>query len=79
MPTPSAEIDLIQTFADTRVIGLTINHENMTEAEVDASIIQYERELGIPVADALTCSAERLFAMVSSAFPMLEEKLTAGA
>ncbi|MFP6654151.1 MAG: DUF1611 domain-containing protein, partial [Myxococcota bacterium] len=30
MPTPAAEINLIQTFADTKVIGLTINHENMT-------------------------------------------------
>jgi uncharacterized NAD-dependent epimerase/dehydratase family protein len=79
MPTPAAEINLIQTFSDTRVIGLTINHENMTEDEVDASIIQYERELGIPVADALTCSAERLFEMVLAAFPVLEEKLTAGA
>ena len=79
MPTPAGEINLIETFADTRVIGLTINHENMTEAEVDASIVQYERELGIPVADALTCSAERLFEMILSAFPVLEEKLTAGA
>ena len=34
MPTPASEIDLIQTFADTRVIGLTINHEDMTDAEV---------------------------------------------
>jgi uncharacterized NAD-dependent epimerase/dehydratase family protein len=79
MPTPAAEINLIQTFADTRVIGLTINHENMTASEVDASIIQYERELGIPVADALTCSAERLVEMILSAFPVLEEKLTASA
>jgi len=78
MPTPAAEINLIQTFADTKVIGLTINHENMTGSEVDASIIQYERELGIPVADALTCSAERLVEMILSAFPVLEEKLTAG-
>jgi len=79
MPTPAAEINLIQTFSDTRVIGLTINHEHMTEFEVDASIVQYESELGIPVADALTCSPARLVEMVVSAFPVLEEKLTAGA
>ena len=79
MPTPAAEINLIQTFADTRVIGLTINHENMTESEVDASVIQYERELGIPVTDALTRSPERLVEMVLSGFPELEEKLTASA
>jgi len=34
MPTPAAEIHLIQTFAETRVIGLTINHENMSDEEV---------------------------------------------
>ena len=79
MPTPGSEINLIQTFSDTRVIGLTINHENMTESEVDASVIKYERELGIPVADALTCSPERLFEMMVAAFPVLEEKLAASA
>ena len=79
MPTPATEINLIQTFADTKVIGLTINHENMTDAEVSAAIPLYERELGIPVTDALTRSPERLVEMVLSAFPQLEEKLTAGA
>jgi len=77
MPTPATEINLIQTFADTRVIGLTINHENMTEVEVDASITRYQSELGIPATDALTRSPERLVKMVVSAFPELEEKLTA--
>jgi uncharacterized NAD-dependent epimerase/dehydratase family protein len=76
MPTPATEINLIQTFADTRVIGLTINHENMTGVEVDASITRYESELGIPATDALTRSPERLVEMVLSAFPELEEKLT---
>jgi uncharacterized NAD-dependent epimerase/dehydratase family protein len=76
MPTPAAEINLIQTFADTRVIGLTVNHENMTKAEVGASITRYESELGIPATDALTRSPERLVEMVISAFPELEEKLT---
>ena len=51
---PPSEINLIETFADTKVIGLTINHENMTDAEVTAAIKLYELELGIPVTDALT-------------------------
>jgi uncharacterized NAD-dependent epimerase/dehydratase family protein len=79
MPTPAAEINLIQTFADTKVIGVTINHENMTDAEIDAAISLYERELGIPATDALARSPERLVEMVLSAFPELEEKLTVGA
>ena len=78
MPTPAAEIKLIQTFADTKVIGLTINHEDMSDAEISAAIIGYEAELGIPATDALTRPPERLVDMVVAAFPELKEKLTAG-
>ena len=70
-PTPASEINLIQTFADTKVIGLTINHEDMTDAEVSAAIILYELELGLPATDALTRSPERLVEMVVGAFPGL--------
>ncbi len=76
MPTPASEINLIETFAPTKVIGLTINHERMSPAEVDASIVAYERELGIPVTDALTHSPDRLVAMVRAAFPQLEARST---
>jgi uncharacterized NAD-dependent epimerase/dehydratase family protein len=70
-PTPASEINLIQTFADTKVIGLTINHEHMTDAEVTAAILLYESELGIPATDALTRSPDRLVDMVLRAFPEL--------
>ena len=73
MPTPASEIQLIETFADTKVIGLTINHENMSEVAVETAISNYERELGIPATDALTRSPEHLVDMVLSAFPQLVE------
>jgi len=79
MPTPASEINLIETFADTKVIGLTINHEHMTDAEVTAAITLYELELGIPATDALTRSPERLVEMVVQAFPQLAPKLVATA
>jgi len=75
MPTPASEIDLIETFAETKVIGLAINHECMTDADVTAAIIRYEAELGIPATDALARSPDRLVGMVLRAFPELEEKL----
>jgi uncharacterized NAD-dependent epimerase/dehydratase family protein len=75
MPTASSEINLIETFADTKVIGLTINHENMTDAEVSAAITLYEAELGIPATDALTRSPSHLVDMVVQAFPELTAKL----
>ena len=79
MPTPASEINLIETFAKTRVIGVTINHENMSDAEVSSAILRYENELGIPTTDALSRSPERLVEMVLSAFPKLTEKLPAAA
>ena len=79
MPTPASEINLIETFADTKVIGLTINHEHMTDAEVTAAITLYELELGIPATDALTRSPDRLVDMVLRAFPELEPKLATAA
>ncbi|MDF1839180.1 MAG: DUF1611 domain-containing protein [Planctomycetota bacterium] len=75
MPTPASEIELIELFAKTKVIGLTINHENMTDVEVEAAIALYEHDLGIPVTDALTRSPERLVEMVLGAFPKLRAKL----
>jgi uncharacterized NAD-dependent epimerase/dehydratase family protein len=78
MPAPASEVNLIQTFVDTKVIGLTINHEHMTDAQVTAAITSYERELGIVATDALTRSPQRLVEMVVSAFPQLERMLTVG-
>ena len=79
MPTPASEINLIQTFAGAKVIGLTLNHENMSDAEVSSAIIRYERELGIPVTDALTRAPEELVNMVLSAFPQIRSREVVGA
>ncbi|WP_425269195.1 DUF1611 domain-containing protein [Malonomonas rubra] len=75
MPTPASEINLIETFAKTKIIGLTINHEEMDDGEVSEVIDQYEQKLGIPSTDALTRPPERLVEMVLAAFPQLKEKL----
>jgi uncharacterized NAD-dependent epimerase/dehydratase family protein len=71
MPTPASEIRLIEAFAPTRVIGLTINHEGMNDAELTAAIALYEAELAIPVTDAVSRPASRLVTMVLRAFPEL--------
>ena len=71
MPDPKSEIALIEAFADTRVVGLTINHEAMTDAEVGLAIRMLSRELGIPVTDALTRPDAHLTDMVLAAFPQL--------
>jgi uncharacterized NAD-dependent epimerase/dehydratase family protein len=70
-PSVTSEIRLLETFADTTVIGITINHENMTDAEVSAAITLYEAELGLPATDALTRSPDRLVEIVLRSFPAL--------
>lgn len=77
MPTPHSEIRLIEAFAPTRVIGLTLNHEGMTAAQISAAISLYEAELHIPVTDPLTCAPEGLVQMVVRAFPELGAERTA--
>jgi uncharacterized NAD-dependent epimerase/dehydratase family protein len=79
MPTAASEIRLIEAFADTKVIGLTLNHEDMSSDEVTAAIGRYELELGIPVTDPLTRPLERLLDMVLLAFPELAMPLTSAA
>ncbi|MDH5673814.1 MAG: DUF1611 domain-containing protein [Myxococcales bacterium] len=78
MPSPKSEIDLIQSFADTKVIGITLNHENMSEDELSRAIAMYEAELGIAVTDALSRPTDLLVDMVSAAFPSLAARLIRG-
>lgn len=74
MPSVTSEINLIETFAKTKVIGLTINHENMSDQEISTSISLFEEILNIPATDALTRPKDDLINMVLSAFPELKRK-----
>ena len=75
VPTPASEIRLIEAFAPTRVIGLTLNHEGLDDAALTAAIDLYEAELDLPVTDAIRCAPERLVAMVLRSFPELRPAL----
>ncbi|PJJ63747.1 DUF1611 domain-containing protein [Compostimonas suwonensis] len=75
MPTVGSEIALIEAFADTTVIGITINHEQMSDDEVGATIDEYELEFGLPATDPLTRPLDRLVDMVLLSFPALEASL----
>ncbi|WP_298775506.1 DUF1611 domain-containing protein [uncultured Shewanella sp.] len=76
MPSVASEIKLIETFSDTCVIGVTLNHEDMPVDEISASIDDYATQLGLPVTDALSQPSSSLISMVLSAFSNLENKMT---
>ncbi|SHJ79962.1 Uncharacterized conserved protein, NAD-dependent epimerase/dehydratase family [Palleronia salina] len=71
MPDPTSEIALIEAFAPTRVIGMTLNHEGMLNDEIAPAISYWNGKLSLPVTDALTRPATELLDMVLSAFPEL--------
>jgi uncharacterized NAD-dependent epimerase/dehydratase family protein len=74
VPTVASEVKLIEAFANTRVIGITVNHEGMSDdAEIEMAIDQIELELALPATDPLTRPLDRLADMVLDAFPALRK------
>ncbi|WP_182920334.1 DUF1611 domain-containing protein [Nocardioides cavernaquae] len=71
VPTVASEIALIESFVDTRVIGVTINHEGMEPDEIDSAIAEHRLELSLPVTDPLTRPGAELVDLVLRAFPAL--------
>jgi uncharacterized NAD-dependent epimerase/dehydratase family protein len=78
MPTVASEVALIEAFADTRVIGVTVNHENLTDAQISEAIDEIELELGVPATDPLTRPLDALVEMVLHAFPELSSTVATG-
>ncbi|WP_102192194.1 DUF1611 domain-containing protein [Microbacterium aurantiacum] len=74
MPTVASEVALIEAFADTKVIGITVNHEGMTTDEIGGAIDDIELELGLPATDPLTRPLDDLVEMVLLAFPQLANR-----
>ncbi len=47
------ELELIRVYAKSDIVGIAINHTDMTRAEVERKITEYERKYGVPACDAL--------------------------
>jgi uncharacterized NAD-dependent epimerase/dehydratase family protein len=71
MPTVASEVALIEAFADTRVIGVAVNHEGLDDAGIASAIDEIELDLGVPATDPLTRPLGQLADMVLDAFPAL--------
>lgn len=76
MPTVTSEIALIEAFADTRVIGVTVNHENLSADQLAGAIDEIELDTGLPATDPLTRPLSELVEMVFQAFPALTPRQT---
>lgn len=71
IPTVGSEINLIETFSDTAVIGITLNHEGMSASEISHTIDDYSTKFDIPVTDALSQPIDHLLNIVYRAYPRL--------
>jgi uncharacterized NAD-dependent epimerase/dehydratase family protein len=75
MPTPESEIKLIETISKTKVIAITLSHEDLNEQEVQKIIGDYESQLHLPTTDVLSNGCQKLVQALSDQFPKLEHKI----
>lgn len=74
MPSVQSEIELIEHFSQTKVIAITLNHEGMTNKELDNTILEYERKFHLPVADVLKTGSNKILDPIIEFFPSLKNK-----
>ncbi len=74
MPTLESEIEMIEIFSGSKVIALTINHEDMTNEEIKESITEYEKIFRLPTTDVLKYGCEKLVKRIFEVFPELPKK-----
>lgn len=71
MPTLESEIELIEVTSGAKVIAITLNHEDMTDREIDDTVVEYERTYGLPTTDVLKHGCDKLVKRLYEEFPEL--------
>ena len=77
MPTLESEIRLIEIISGAKVIAITVNHEGMTDKEVDSTVAEYERTFGLPTTDVLKHGCEKIVGRLLEVFPELQGRQSA--
>jgi len=75
MPLLEDEIELIEVFSKSPVIGIAINHENMSDSMVDETIEAYMDHFERPATDVLKYGCDSLIEGILATFPQLQAKL----
>jgi len=74
MPTLKSEIELLETVSRSKVIGITLNHEDMTDEEIKETITEYEEIFQLPTTDALKLGCDKIVKKLFEVFPELSGK-----
>jgi uncharacterized NAD-dependent epimerase/dehydratase family protein len=78
MPTVESEIELIEHFGQTKVVAITLNHEGMSDEELQDTIVEYERKFRLPVTDVLKMGPDKVVDCLIEYFPSLQNKAATG-
>lgn len=73
MPTLESEIELIETVSRAKVIAITLNHEDMTDQEVELTVAKYESHFGLPTMDVLKHGCNKIVKELFKQFPELNQ------
>jgi uncharacterized NAD-dependent epimerase/dehydratase family protein len=73
MPTLESEIELIEIFSKSRVIAITLNHEGMTDNELEKTIVEYEYKYELPTTDVLKNGCDKVVNELFIVFPELQK------
>ena len=76
MPTLESEIELIEIFSKSKVIAITINHEDMMDTELKNTIVEYESKYELPATDVLKVGSDKLVNTLLKVFPKLQKKVS---
>ena len=68
------EIKMIEAFSDSKVIAITINHENMNDVEINNTIKRYEYIYHLPTTDVLKHGCDKLINVLIRMFPKLNRE-----
>jgi uncharacterized NAD-dependent epimerase/dehydratase family protein len=74
MPMLDSEIELIEAFSKSKVIAITINHELMSDDEINNVITEYEQQFDIPATDVLKHGCGKLIESIYEKYPELRSK-----
>ncbi len=73
VPSLESEIELVELLSKKPVIGLTINHENMSEEEVLETVAALEKKFKLPAEDVLKHGSIKLINSLLKLYPRLRK------
>jgi uncharacterized NAD-dependent epimerase/dehydratase family protein len=73
MPTLKSEIELNEIISGSKVIAITLNHEDMVDADIERTVAAYEDKYDLPTTDVLKHGCDKIVDELFAVFPALRQ------